>query len=318
MKSMTAAKRIAFFLGLTFLFTYAYEILFLAKVINNGTSSATFLVSVVMLIPAICVVLTRLITGEGFKDTWIRPNFKGHIHYYLLGWLGPVALTILGCVIFFLIYPSKFDPNMGYLAETYAARGLPYSPDIARTQIIMQIAVAVIIAPIANIIFCFGEEFGRRGYLVPKLTEKFRILPVLLISGTIWGLWHAPLITLGLGYAGYPYTGILAMCGFCIVMGVLFSYVTLKTHSCLPSAIAHGTLNGFASVGLYFTYSSSGQNPFIGPAPTGILGGSGFLITMIILIILMIRDQKNGDLIAPLSKHKKLDQEDLSKTILEN
>ncbi|HOO29111.1 MAG TPA: CPBP family intramembrane metalloprotease, partial [Lachnospiraceae bacterium] len=116
--------------------------------------------------------------------------------------------------------------------------------------------------------------------------------PLLLINGLIWGLWHAPLIVVGHNYGteydGYPYLGIAAMCVFCIVLGIFFSYVTMKTKSCFPSIIAHGAVNGFASAGVYFT--DNGGNAFVGPAITGIVGGLPFIITAVILAVLMKRD----------------------------
>ncbi len=77
---------------------------------------------------------------------------------------------------------------------------------------------------------------------------------------------------------------------FCIVMGTIFSYVTIKTNSCIPAIFAHGGLNSIAAVGIY--YSVSGGNPFIGPAPTGIIGGIGFIIVAIILALRMMKDEK--------------------------
>ena len=89
------------------------------------------------------------------------------------------------------------------------------------------------------------------------MLKQFKVVPALLLSGLIWGLWHAPLTVMGhnygVGYPGYPFMGIFAMCLFCIAMGIILSYVTIKTKSCIPAIMGHGTLNGFASAGLMFT-----------------------------------------------------------------
>ena len=83
----------------------------------------------------------------------------------------------------------------------------------------------------------------------------------------------------------------MAMCLFCIVMGVIFSYITIRTGSCLPAVLAHGSLNGFAAAPLFFT-DGTNINPFIGPAPTGIIGGIAFLLCAIIMAILLIKNPK--------------------------
>lgn len=133
---------------------------------------------------------------------------------------------------------------------------------------------------------------GLEGYLLPKMLQKHGILPTLLINGVIWGLWHAPLTALGhnygMGYKGFPVTGILAMCIFCIIMGVIFSYITIRTGSCLPAVLAHGSLNGFAAAPLFFT-DGTDINPFIGPAPTGIIGGCAFIICAVIMTVWLVK-----------------------------
>ena len=37
-----------------------------------------------------------------------------------------------------------------------------------------------------------GEEFGWRGYLLPKMQTKYTPLIASLLIGTIWGIWHLP------------------------------------------------------------------------------------------------------------------------------
>ena len=109
--------------------------------------------------------------------------------------------------------------------------------------------------------------------MVPKMAEKIKPIPMLLLSGVIWGLWHAPLTALGhnygVGYAGFPFTGILAMCGFCIVLGIFLSFVTLKTGSCIPAVLGHGAVNSIVGIGIYFT--TNGGNPFVGAAVDKVL-----------------------------------------------
>lgn len=47
-----------------------------------------------------------------------------------------------------------------------------------------------------------GEEIGWRGYMLTRLVDSGIKAPI-LISGLIWGLWHAPLILSG-QYASGP------------------------------------------------------------------------------------------------------------------
>lgn len=290
------SKRILTFLIITFIITYAVEILGIGRLAKSQDPNikAVFqlLLALVMLIPSIGVVITRIITKEGFKNLWVKPNIKGNIKYYIFAWFGMVVLTIIGAIIYFAIFPSKYDVNMTYLINLYKTSGKNLPVETIKSGMYVNIAMGIFMSPILNALFCFGEEWAWRGYLLPKMMNKFKLLPMLLINGVIWGIWHAPIIALGhnygLGYAWFPFTGIFAMCIFCIVLGTIFSYLTIKTKSCIPAVIAHGSINGFAPVAMYFTFD--GGNPFVGPAPTGIVGGSAFIVTAIILYFLLKRD----------------------------
>ena len=292
-------KRLLIFLITTFVLTWAYALVVVYPFKNATTaeelSMLQLLMAATMLIPAIVVVFTRLITKEGFKNSMIRPNFKGNIKTYLLAYFGPSVLTILGAMVYFLIFPKQFDINCGYLVQSYEALGVDAStlPMPANMIILMQGLSGFFFGPIINFVTCFGEEWAWRGYMVPKMAESMKTIPMLLISGVIWGVWHAPLTIIGhnygLGYWGYPFTGILAMTLFCTVIGVFMAYITLKTKSCIPAVLAHGAINAFASVGIYFTFE--GGNAFIGPAPTGIVGMTAFIVLDIFLVKALLKEK---------------------------
>ncbi len=262
-------------------------------------SLGQLLISSAMFLPALGALLTRLCTKEGFQNSHIVPKGgRRCIPYFLLGWFGPMLLITLGSIVYFLIFPSRFDSSMGYLQAVLTATGVTVTPKLLKLTAVSQFATAALLGPLLNFINCFGEEWGWRGYLLPKMQEtklyqKHGILPVLLITGVIWGLWHAPLTMLGhnygIGYPGYPFTGILAMCVFCVTMGILFSYITIRTGSCLPAVLAHGSLNGFVQAPLLFTDGTS-INPFVGPLSTGIIGGSAFLICAVVAAVLLVRN----------------------------
>ena len=293
MKISEGVKRILIYVGITFLITYVVEIGLLGNMVGTDdvktNMMAQLLTSGVMLIPALGVLITRLVTKEGFQNAWIVSKLKGNLKYYLLAWFGPAVLTVIGAIVYFLIFPAEFDYGMNNAIQIYAEQGVDLTASQLRFSTFSQLLTAVIIAPVLNCVTCFGEEWGWRGYLVPKLSEKFSFLPTILISGLIWGLWHAPLIAMGhnygTDYAGAPVGGILAMCVFCIVMGTIFSFLCIKAKSCIPGVIGHGALNGFASAAIIF--SVDGGNPFIGPTPVGIIGGSGFIVAAIVIIFIM-------------------------------
>lgn len=284
-------KRVLVYVLVTFSLTWLYCLLVVYPIANGETLNGVpalatqFVVAAGMFFPAIGVLLTRLVTKEGFKDAWLKPNLKKNLRFYLLAWFGPAILTFAGMGIYFLLIPGNFDPNFSYFTATLEATGAPLEtlPIPISLLMIIQCVQAIFLAPVMNFVTCFGEEWGWRGYLLPKVSKHFSTIPTLLITGIIWGLWHAPLTIIGhnygLGYWGFPFTGIGMMCVFCIVLGIFISYVTLKTKSCIPAILAHGAINGIAAIGIYFTYD--GGNPFVGPAPTGIIGMIPFILVAI-------------------------------------
>lgn len=296
-------KRICIYIGITFALTWIYCLAVIYPMMRGETLSGVpavmtqFLVAAAMFFPAIGVLVTRLVTKEGFKNAWIRPNIKGNIKIYLLAYFGPGILTILGTVFYFIIFRGSFDPECGYMKLTLEAAGTPAEalPMPLSALLLIQGVQALVLGPIMNFVTCFGEEWGWRGYLLPKMNEKFSTVPMLFITGIIWGLWHAPLTIVGhnygVGYAGFPFTGILAMCLFCIVMGVFLSYVSLKTRSCIPAVLGHGAINSFAAIGMYFT--KDGGNPFVGPTPTGVIGMIPFAVVAIFMVLNL---KKNKDI----------------------
>ena len=282
-------RRIWLFLIITFVMTYAWTIgLIWPRVLGRDVATLsqeeqfinTALTAVLMFFPALGVLITRLVTREGFKNAMVRFNLKGNVRYYLIGWFGPFVLTLLGTLLYFVIFPSEFTLTT-YLAQMAT---LPVSPQLFW---IVQLLL-MMVAPLLNLVPCFGEEWGWRGYLLPKVAERMKFLPTVLLTGFIWGVWHAPIIVAGhnygMSYPGYPWWGIIAMCVFCIVVGVLFSYISLKAKSCWPAVFAHGMLNGTASIGVIFLADPMAYDRFVGPVPTGIIGAAAYIVAAVCIV----------------------------------
>ena len=189
-------KRILIFLGVTFFLTWAYEFGVVYPVSSGALVgippvAAQFVTGGAMVFPAIGVLITRLITREGFKNSVIKPRgFKKSLPWFLVAWFGPPALAVVGAAVYFLAFPQDFDPSMSLMLGTAqqqmeAAGGAQIPVDALRSMLLMQLPFAVLLAPALNIFTTFGEEWGWRGYLVPKMSAKLRIVPALLVTGVI-------------------------------------------------------------------------------------------------------------------------------------
>jgi len=298
MNSKIELKRLLIFLGfaysiswgtaLVIFFTGGLENSPLIKVENTSISLAYLLLATVYMFgPALANILTRLVTKEGFKDLALKPNFGGgRWRTYLIAWFLPGVLVILGIVCFFVLMPKYYDPKLSMLTEQIsAASGAPGLSPWA--LIVIQILQAVLFSPLLNALSTFGEEFGWRGYLQPKLMP-LGIRKAILLTGFIWGLWHAPVILMGynygLAYWGAPFLGPLAMIWFTMTFGTLLGWMTLKSGCIWPAVIGHGALNGIAALGVLLTRND--PSTLLGPTPVGLLGGIGFTITAVIILLI--------------------------------
>ena len=295
-KNLQETRRISLFLFITFGLTYAWTMgLIWPRVLGRDVTSFTAeetlvntaLTAVLMFFPAIGVLITRIVTREGFKNSMLRLNLKGNVRYYLIGWLGPMVLTLIGTIIYFAICPSEFT----LASYKTAMETAPMPPAV---MLVVQVLL-ILMAPLLNLVPCFGEEWGWRGYLLPKVAQRMKFLPTVLFTGIIWGIWHAPIIiaghNYGMNYPGYPWWGIIAMCVFCIVAGTLFSYITLKTKSCWPAVLAHGALNGTASIGVLFLADPMAYDRFVGPVPTGVIGALAYIVVSVWIVCKVRREE---------------------------
>lgn len=294
-------KRILIFLAFAFGITYAFDFFIIAPQVQvDGYGKTTLVVALVattMFIPALSVLLTRWVTHEGFNDVWICPNFKGHVRYYLLAWFLPPILAAVGAAVYFLIIPSNFDSTCcGAIAQMAKAGSMPFTPEQAKLIMFGQLIGSVLFAPVLNCVACFGEEWGWRGYLLPKMLERYGnsrrgIVFMLIANGMIWGLWHAPIIAMGhnygIAYAGYPYAGILTMCVFTFSLGIILSYLSMRTHSCLPGVVGHGAINGIAAGASFFAVDPAPT--LLGPSAAGLIGGSALTVAALFILVLWCR-----------------------------
>ena len=234
--------------------------------------------------PALAHILTRLITREGWKDMYLRPRKQGW-QYWIAAWFIPSILTILGAGLFFVVFPEFFDPSLKTLQKVLAESGQVHSLPLW-TIVGIQTLSGVLIAPIVNSLFTFGEEFGWRAYLQPKLMPLGGRKAILL-TGLIWGVWHWPVIAMGhnygLDYPGAPWLGMLMMVWVTIGFGSFLGWVTVRAGNVWPAVIGHAAINGISGLATVFVMGS--PNPLLGPLPVGLIGSAAWvLLTLAILL----------------------------------
>jgi len=194
------------------------------------------------------IIVTRFVNKEKLGTLNLRR--LGDWRAYLWAWLLPLALTIVAGILTWAFRAGQLDLEFTIIKEAAAmAEGSSAIP--TNLLVAIQILFALTLAPLINTIPALGEELGWRGFLLPHLLPlgQFRAI---LISGVIWGLWHAPAVVLGLNYPSRPIAGIFMMIVFTVLLGAIFSWLYLRTLSPWAPALAHGSLNAIAGLPVIF------------------------------------------------------------------
>lgn len=199
---------------------------------------------------AASAVFDRGRRAEAIGWRW-RINF-----WWLIAWIAAPVLA-LGAA-----YLSTLSPGVELQSVEEGARKAliaagqspPY--DLARSAptLPMLMALAMVAGILPNAIAAFGEEAGWRGYLWSSV-RPLGFWKASLIVGTLWGLWHAPLImaghNYGAGYIGFPWTGFAMMTAFCIGLSPFMGFLRDRTGSSIPAAVFHGTINANSGVTVF-------------------------------------------------------------------
>ncbi len=239
-------KRLLIYLGLAFGMAWLVFFVFIltGHTWSGSTPELMSLLSLGMLAPTAAHIITRKITGEGFrlsgKDSMMLGiDLKGKKWlFFLVAVILPVIYATLGDVIIWLSCPEAFGIT-------------DVRPFVAITYPLLAVVSGVVLSFAA-----LGEELGWRGYMMPKLIELIGMPKAIITGGIIWGLWHAPLTCVGhnygMDYPGFPYVGIILMCLMCMALGTVLTYVTIKTGSIWPAAFMHAINNSSPSVMVVF------------------------------------------------------------------
>jgi membrane protease YdiL (CAAX protease family) len=243
--------------------------------------------------PGLAAILTTLIIQKRPFHS-LNLNRLGPKRFYVWAWFLPPVLSIIGGLVTLLFGVAKLDTNFTLIREAMAqAAGGEVVP--AGLVVAAQIAFAILLAPFINVLFALGEELGWRGFLLPHLMPLGQ-WKAILISGVIWGLWHAPAVVQGLNYPGYPVAGILMMIVFCVLLGMIFAWLFLNTRSPWVVALAHGAVN--ATAGLSVMFLLPGFNMAFGgtmAAPTAWIGMVIFIGWLVLTKRLPVRVQEEAN-----------------------
>lgn len=228
---------------------------FVAGMLLAGQYGA-FLAQGYMLLPSVAALLTRVFFDpRRFSDANLsRGRWTDYLKFWLLS-LGISALVFVGYTI---LGAGRWDLSgqafLTRLSEQFALTGqdlASVTPAGMTPQMMLWLFFVGGLTTfniLPGLITGFGEEFGWRGLMFPRL---YAIRPWLafLVGGLIWYAWHLPLMLVA-PEQNDPQTRIiliplLALGSVCT--HTYLAYVYLKTRSVFVTALAHIAMNNAQS-----------------------------------------------------------------------
>lgn len=288
-----------FTIYMIFAFALAWAIQIVASVFarNGNVSVFQLLLMVCMFMPFLAVFIAKIpLKGMG----WI-PKLKGNIGWILLAWFGPMILTILGAVIFYIIFPDRLDWTGSYMATQMGEEAMAQLQATGVTipiLLIVTIIQACSYAPLINGLFGLGEEVGWRGVMYPMLKDKLGRVKGMILGGIIWGAWHWPSMVLagyeyGLEYWGAPFLGMAMFCLYATIAGIILDVLYEKTKCIWVPSVGHGAINATAGVPVLMLNAEFADQLTVGPLPIGIVAMIPYIIVAILLLVLAGKKKKD-------------------------
>lgn len=256
-------------------------LLVICSMVYYVTKSTAYL-TVLMFTPAISVMISKLVCRDRLSDLYLKPKLKGNLKWYIVSYFLTPFIAFAGAVIYFLLFKDDFDP----LGSRYAIEAGIIDQKEYISSVAVLIPLAILVNPLMGILQCLGEELAWRSYLLPRLSKQYPIRIAVLIDGVIWGIWHSPIIAMGYNYGiEHRIPGIFAMILFCVILGVISSYLFYKTETVWCSVLFHASINGMDKWTPSSMLMSKEANMFLGPDLLGIIGGMGFIVTAAIAFV---------------------------------
>ncbi len=225
--------------------------------------------------PALSSIVARLILREGFSDVSFRFG-QGTPAQMVLGVVYPIAVALPAYGFAWITGMAEFAPAAVH------PLGFEIPGHTPLERLLVGGIIALTVAPLMMGFLALGEEIGWRGYMLPRLVEA-RVPQPLLVSGAIWGLWHAPLILSG-HYASGP-NRLLSVVVFIVTLsgwGSLVGQMRLSTGSIWASVVLHASWNSILVS--FFGASTAGSNAALWTGESGILVAiSTALVTTLVL-----------------------------------
>mgnify|MGYP006294190513 CR=1 FL=1 len=244
--------RIGTFLGSLLAFWLFFEVATLLLEV-----SMLQLAPLYMFTPLLAAAITVIRSDVGIETLGVR---LGRPRWLLVAAILPLVLAVLATGVAIAVPGISFSPGAILLPGVQLPAGIAGA--LATVGIVLVLGVTV------NAALAVGEEVGWRGYLLWELAPLGFVRASIAI-GTIWGLWHAPVIVEGYNYPSFPLLGVLVMTAATITFAFVYTALVARARSVLAAVFFHGVFNASGGLVLAWTQAETAALSQLVASPVG-------------------------------------------------
>jgi uncharacterized protein len=180
-----------------------------------------FDVQIGMLAPLLAALIARIwVSKEGLRGSL---GWKRSWRVYAAAYFLPLILGTAAVVLNHVTGLARFD----------------WSGDSP-----LAVSLTILLFSLPAVLTALVEEYGWRGYLLPRLLTTGDVKGT-VGTGLIWGLWHLPLVLVGLTYPDQNVlVGMLVFLISTVLLSFFFTaFYHLSAGSVVVAAVIHGSIN---------------------------------------------------------------------------
>lgn len=176
--------------------------------------------------------------GLRFRGRW-----RAIIVWSVVGVLTVSAITFAGAAVM-VLRGVPGDLTFQHFLQTTTAAAQEAGAAIPPAAMLVIVLGAVVVNILLSAIPALGEEIGWRGWLHRQLLG-LGSWTAIGVGGTIWALWHLPILLLGHNYPGAPRPYAIGLfIVFCCAANYMLVAITERAGgNPIPAALTHSALN---------------------------------------------------------------------------
>ena len=245
-------------------------------------------VAALMWCPASAALLTCKILGRDVKSLawkWGQPR------YQVMSYLIPLGYATLTYAIVWLTRLGGFY-NQQFVTAVGNRFGLGPLP--GWLSIALYLFFAGTTGVIRGCATALGEEIGWRGFLVPELAKRTSFTATALISGSLWAMWHYPILIFADYNAGTPtWYSLTCFTVMVIGLGFVFAWMRLKSGSLWTGVLLHASHNLFIQAFFDPLTADTGRTKYV-------IGEFGAALPLTVIVLAVYFWLRRGEVSQPL------------------